>query len=78
MTSRSLWNYYRDEIDGVDDNASDGKSFKYKTKIVGKTPESLPRPGNEGDANLPPQPAGPTLNFKVTILFKYLCNFGDF
>ena len=31
-TSGSLWNYYRDEIDNVDDNVSDGKSFKYKTK----------------------------------------------
>ena len=28
----SLWNYYRDEIDDVDDNASDGKSCKYKKK----------------------------------------------
>ena len=42
MTSGSLWNYYRDEIDGVDDNASDDKSFKYKTKIVGKSPERSP------------------------------------
>ena len=32
MTSGSLWNYYRDEIDDVDGNASDGKSFKYKKK----------------------------------------------
>ena len=39
MTSGSFWNYYRDEIDDVNDNASDGRSFKYKTKIVGKTPE---------------------------------------
>ena len=37
MTSGSLLNYYRDKIDDGDDNASDGKSFKYKTKIVGKT-----------------------------------------
>ena len=37
MTSENLWNYYRDEIHDVHDNASDGKSFKYKTKIVGKT-----------------------------------------
>ena len=35
VTLGKLWNYYRDEIDDVDDNASDGKSFKYKTKIVG-------------------------------------------
>ena len=41
MTSENLWNYYRDEIH---DNASDGKSFKYKTKIVGKiqkTPQKI-------------------------------------
>ena len=69
MTSRSLWNYYRDEIDDVDDNASDGKSFEYKTKIVGNTPE---RPGNEGDAN---RPSVPTLNVGVTIPIKYLGNF---
>ena len=31
MTSGSLWNYYKDEIDGLDDNASDRKSFEYKT-----------------------------------------------
>ena len=48
MTSGGSQNYYRDKIDYVDDNASDGKSFIYKTKIVGNTPE---RPGNEGDAN---------------------------
>ena len=32
MTSRSLWNYCRDEIDNVVDNASDAKSFRYKKK----------------------------------------------
>ena len=32
MTSGSLCNYYRGEIDNINDNASDGKSFKYKTK----------------------------------------------
>ena len=31
-------------MDDVNDNASDGKSFKYKIKIVGKTPERLPQP----------------------------------
>ena len=34
MTSGSLWNYYRDEIGDVDDKAADGKSFKYKIKII--------------------------------------------
>ena len=28
ITSGSLWNYYRDKIDDVDNNASDSKSFK--------------------------------------------------
>ena len=48
VTSGSLWNHYRDKINDIDDNASDDKSFIYKTKIVGSTPE---KPGNEGDAN---------------------------
>ena len=32
-------NYYRDEIDDVGDNASDGKSCKYKTKVIENTAE---------------------------------------
>ena len=40
MTLGSLWNYYRDKIDDVYDNAPDGKSFAYKIKIVGSTPEN--------------------------------------
>ena len=40
MTSGSLWNHYRVDIDIINDNASDGRSFKYKAKIIGKTPES--------------------------------------
>ena len=54
MTAGSLWNYYRDKIDDADDNASDGKSFKYKTKIVGKIPEKPGRTGDEGDADRTP------------------------
>ena len=65
----SLWNYYRDETDDVDDNTSDGKSFIHKTKIVGNTPE---RPGKEGDADRPPVL---TLNNEVTIPLKYLSIF---
>ena len=60
MTLGSSWNYYRDKFDDVDDNASDGKSFKYKSKIVGKTPESSARPENPGDPNRQPQTAVPT------------------
>ena len=37
MTSGSLWHYYRDEFDGVDENVSEFKPFNYKTKII-KTP----------------------------------------
>ena len=40
ITSGSLQNYYKDEIDGVD-----GKSFEYKTKLVKKTPERPAKPG---------------------------------
>ena len=78
MTSGSLWNYYRDEIDDVDDNDSDVKSFKCKTKIKRKTLERPTQPGNQGDANRPPQPAVPTLNVAVTILLKYLSHFWRF
>ena len=69
ITSGGLWNYYRDEIDDIDDNASDSKSFKHKTKIVGKTPS---QPGNEGDAD---RQAVSTLNVEVNIPLK---NFGNF
>ena len=37
MASGSLSNYSRDEIDDVNNNPSDSESFKYNTKIVGKT-----------------------------------------
>ena len=67
MTSGTLWNYYRDEIDDVDDNASDGKSFKYKTKIVAKTSERLVQPENPGDPNQPQRPVVAILNVEVTI-----------
>ena len=57
MTSGILWNYYRDKIYDFNNNALDGKSFKYKTKIVEKRPERPPQPGNLGHANRPPHPA---------------------
>ena len=59
ITSGSFWNYYRDEIDDVNDNASDGKSFKYKTKIVGKTPEIPPQPPPNSDGSQPSRPKRP-------------------
>ena len=55
QTSRSLWNYYRDEIHNTNNNSSHGKSFTHK-KVVGK---KAAQPGNERDANWP---VVPTLN----------------
>ena len=78
MTLGSLSNYYRDKIGDVDGNDLNGKSFKYKTKIIGKNPERPPQAGNPGDANRTPQPAVPTLNVKVSIPFNYYSNFSRF
>ena len=36
-TTGSLWNYYRDEPSNL--LSSNSESFKYKTNIIGKTPE---------------------------------------
>ena len=69
-----MWNYYRDEIDGV--NTSDGKSFNM-TKIKGKTPTWPSQPPPNLDGNQTPwlqQPPLPALNTEVTIQLKYLCN----
>ena len=81
MTSGRLWNYYRDKIDDVDDNASDGKSFKYKRKIIRKTearparPELPPANAHGTQPPRPPQPLAPPLNAEVTIPLKYISNF---
>ena len=56
----------------VDDNRSNGKPFKYKTKAMEKTLAKHPRPGNPEDTD---QPTGPTLNVEVTIPLKCLSNF---
>ena len=90
MRSGSLWNCYRDKTDDVDDNASEGKSFKYKTKIVGKTPQRpaqpnwAPQPPLTTDGSQLPRPPRtprlpvPALNVEVTIPLKYLSNFWRF
>ena len=51
MKVRRLWNCYREVTDDVDDNASDSKLFRYKTKIVEKTTEEGPQPGHPGDTS---------------------------
>ena len=72
MTSGSLRSYYREKIDNVDD-VSDGKSFKYETKRIGKT-EARP----DEDGNPQPQPNQqpiPPLNTEAVVPLQYLSNF---
>ena len=75
MTSGNLWNYYRDEVDNVNDNSSDSKSFKCETKITVKTKERPAQAGNVGDINQAARPPAPTLDVEVSIRLKYLGNF---
>ena len=70
MTSRSFWNYYRDEVNDsaneIDDNDNEinndktmkSKSFECKTKIIGSTPNNNSR-----------------LNAEFVALLKYLSIF---
>ena len=74
-TSGRFWRYQKDEIDDLNDNASEGESFEYKTKIIGKSPEQSLQPGNPGAGDQPPRPSLPPLNTEVTIPLKYLTYF---
>ena len=56
-TTGSLWNYYRDEP--VDPLSTNSESFKYKTNILGKTPE-------DNDS---------LTNTKIVIPLKHFSNF---
>ena len=84
MTSRNLWNYDRDKIDDVVDNASKSESFTFKMKIIGKTDVRSPRSQRPSQApqNLDgyqsPRSAIPPLNREVAILLKYSSNFWRF
>ena len=73
----SLWNY-KDKINHNDINYSalSGKSFEYKTKLVGETRERTPKLGNPDDQSA--QQPLPSLNVKVTIPLKHLSNFWRF
>ena len=51
-----LWSYRRDEIDEIDDNASECELFKYKTKVIGKIPAQLRQSENPGDEDQSLQP----------------------
>ena len=77
MTSGSLWNCYRGQINDADFNesASNGNSFKYKTKLVEQTPERPPQLGNLGDTDQPAQPQILSLNVELAIPLKYISRF---
>ena len=78
MTWGSLCKYFRNKIDDADDNASDSKSFKYRTKIIGKKEEQPGQPAlppANPDGTQPPQRLVPRLNAEFTIPLKYLSNF---
>ena len=63
--SGCLWNYYRDKVNDVDNNASYGKSFNQD-------------PDPDQDRNQPPRPPQQPilpLSTEATISQKYLSNF---
>ena len=74
MISRTLWNYYKDEIDKINDNTVDSKLFKYTTRLIVKTPGRPEQRGNREDVVQTPQLAVWTLNVEVSIPLKYLRN----
>ena len=61
MTSGSLSNYYTDEIYDEDDDNSEGKSFKYKREIIGKTEVRHAQGENERDNDRSPRDPVPPL-----------------
>ena len=73
LSYQEVYGIIRDEIDINIDDASKGKPFKYKTKIIGKTEVRPPRPPVSPERrDQPPRPPVPPVNIEVTILFKYL------
>ena len=74
MTSGSLWNYFKDEIDEVDDNASDGKWFWYKKNSRRHTRKTTTS-RNPGDVDQPPQLPVPSLKVEITLPLEYSSNF---
>ena len=62
-------------MDYANDNTSENKSLKYKTKTIGKTLIRPPRPPvlPEGGDCLPRSPLSP-LKVQVTIQLKYISN----
>ena len=57
-------------MDNVNDNVSDCKPFKNKTKITGETETRPAQDGNNGDTNQSQQDLVAVLNVEVTISLK--------
>ena len=80
ITSGSLWNYNRNETSGVDDNASQSKSFEYNKKNTRKTTSTTtattrPRWNSTLRPPRPPWPQVSISNVEVTVPVKYLSSF---
>ena len=70
-----MQNYYSDAINDADDDADDGKSFKYKTKIIGTIKVRRAQGRNDECTDQPPRDPLLPLNTEVTISLKYFGNF---
>ena len=82
-TIGSLYNYYRDELSGNDnnnDNTVNSNTFRYKNKIIGNTYDvdaTIPNPDGAGRINNPNYNVNENgkKNIELAIPLKYLGNF---
>ena len=74
---QEVYGIIRDEIVDFDDNASNSKSFNYKTKIIGKTAQRPARLAqldplpDRTQPSWPPPPAILALNTEAVVLLKF-------
>ena len=71
ITSESLKNSYWDEINFINDNSWEAKSFKCKVNLIGKAVEQVDADDDGKRANVS------SVNVESFIMLKYLSNFGD-
>ena len=72
MTSGNFWHFYRDKIDGVNDNASLGNSYKYKTKNNRNNNRTISIAWKSKIFNQQAQTPVPSLKVEFKIPFKHL------
>ena len=76
MISGSLWNYCRNEVNGDNEDAYDGKSFKYKTKYRKNMSKPCTRWSSSRHQSITTRSsAAPNLNTEVTFPLQYLVSF---